>query len=146
MGGNIRDFEGNIAATQILDPVVLTADTDCASVDMKGYSSVAFYALVGESGDTLDVNNYIELNVEVSTDDSTFADAPADSVTNSAGGAATGNFALIRAATGDDTLYVTQYRGGVRYVRVEIDVTGTHTNGTPIAVLALRSKAHDLGV
>jgi len=132
----IRDFENNIAATQVLDPAVITTDTNCASVDTQNYESVAFYAMVGASGDTLGVGLLIELKLEVSSDDSTFAAPNAGEITHEV---SKGIFAVIDGAADDDTLYMTEYRGSKRYVRPVIDMTGTHTNGTPIAILAMRS-------
>ena len=48
----MRDLLSNLKRDQVVDPVVISADADGASVDMQGYNSVAFFALVGESGDT----------------------------------------------------------------------------------------------
>ena len=135
-----RDFENNIAHTQLVDPAAATADVTSASVDMLGYGSVAFYVLVGATGDTLDGSNYIELEIQDSADDSTFAAVADVEITNSVTGTNTGTFALINAATEDDAVYMTEYKGSERYVLVEVNVTGTHTNGTPIGVLALRGN------
>jgi hypothetical protein len=132
----IRDFENNISATQVLDPAVITTDTNCASVDTKDYESVAFYAMVGESGDTLGIGLLITLKIEVSDDNSTFAAPASGDITNEG---TRGVFAVIDGADDDDAVYMTEYRGPKRYVRPVVDVTGTHTNGTPIAILAMRS-------
>jgi hypothetical protein len=140
MSSNIRDFENNIKHTQVLDPVVLTTDTDCDGVDLLGYGSCAFYVMVGESGDTLSGTVYIELEVEESDDDSTYSDCADAVVTNTVSGNNTGTFAKIDAAAEDDAVYMCEYRGSKRYARVVINVSGTHSNGTPIAVLALRGK------
>jgi len=146
MGGNLRDFENNLKYTQLIDPAAATADVDSASVDMANYESVAFYVLVGATGDTLDGSNHIQLEIETSADDSTFADCADAYITNAVTGTNTGTFALINAADEDDAVYMTEYRGNARYVRVVVNVTGTHTNGTPIAVLALRGQAKNLPV
>lgn len=132
----IRDFENNIAATQVLDPAVIATDTNTASVDTKDYESVAIYAMVGESGDTLGIGLLITLKIEVSDDDSTFAAPASGDITNEG---TKGVFAVIDGAADDDAVYMTEYRGPARYVRAVVDFTGTHTNGTPIGILAMRS-------
>ncbi len=142
----MRDLLNNLKMDQVVDPVVISADADGASVDMQGYNSVAFFALIGESGDTLSGSVYVELEVEESTDDSTFTDAPDADVRGSVTGTNVGTFGLIDAAAEDDAVYSCQYTGGKRYVRPVINVTGTHTNGIPIGILAVRSKAQVLPV
>jgi len=137
----IRDFESNFKYDQVVDPVVVTADADGSSVDLLGYSGVTFLAAVGESGDTLSTSVYIELEVEDSADDSTFADCADALVTNSVTGNNTGTFAVINAAAEDDAVYATTYKGPKRYVRPVINVSGTHSNGTPIGIIAIRFGA-----
>lgn len=137
----MNDLLNNSAESQILDPVVITADADSASVDLAGYGGVTFYALVGESGDTLSGSVKIELEVEESDDDSTFTDVANADLSNSVTGTNVGTFAVIDAAAEDDAVYAVSYRGNSRYVRAVVNVTGTHTNGTPVGVLAIRTGA-----
>lgn len=143
----MRDFEANIRADQVVNPVVLDtdADEDGSSVDLKDYDHVQFEALVGESGDTLSVSVYIELELEESDDNSTFTDVADTDITNAVTGANTGTFAKI-VLGGDDTLYMTQYKGSKRYVRPVVNMTGTHTNGTPVGVVAHRFGAERVAV
>lgn len=142
----MKNIEGYVRHDQIIDPAAATADADSASVDMKDYRFVAFYALVGATGDTLDGSNDINLELEESADDSSFTDVADADMTNSVTGANTGTFAHIDAAAEDDAVYMTQYMGSARYVRVVINVTGTHTNGTPVGVLAMRYGAERVPV
>ena len=142
----MRDIEGEVRHDQVLDPVVLTADADGASVDMKDFSHVAFYALVGESGDTLSGSLYILLEVEESDDDSSFTNVADADLTNSVTGATVGTFAKIDAAAEDDVVAVTQYRGTARYVRPVVNLVGTHSNGVPVGILALRFGAERVPV
>lgn len=141
----LRDFENNIKHDQVVDPV-LAADADGASVDMQGYRKVAFYALVGESGDTLGAGLYLELELEDSDDNSTFADCADADITNSVTGNNTGTFAKVDAAAEDDAVFMCEYLGNKRYVRPVVSITGTHTNGMPIGILALRSGDSSLPV
>lgn len=133
-----RDFLNNQKVTQVLDPAVITSDTNCTAVDLLGYGGVTFLALVGESGDTLSGSVYIELEVEDSADNSTFADAANAELSDYVTGTNTGTFAVIDAAAEDDAVYKTTYRGDKRYCRPVVNVTGTHSNGTPIGIVAIR--------
>lgn len=141
-----RDFENNLKHDQVLDPVVLTDSVNGGSIDMKDYRHCVFYALIGESGDTLSESVYVELELEDSDDDSTFADCADALVTNSVTGNNTGTFGKIDAAAEDDTLYMTEYKGAKRYVRPVVSLTGTHTNGIPVAIMALRSGDQSMPV
>lgn len=136
-----RDFENNMKYDQVVDPVVFTADADGASVDLLGYAGVTFMALVGESGDTLSGTVYVELEVEDSADNSTFADCADALVTNTVTGNNTGTFAKIDAAAEDDAVYVATYKGPKRYVRPVVNISGTHSNGIPIGIVAVRFGA-----
>ncbi len=142
----IRDFLNHFKVEQVVDPAVITSDTDGSSVDLLGYNWVTFLALVGESGDTLSGSVKIELEVEDSDDDSTFADAADADVQGFVAGTNDGCFAVIDAAAEDDATYKCTYKGSSRYVRPVINVTGTHTNGTPIGIVAIRHGAENLPV
>lgn len=142
----MRDIEGQVRHDQVIDPVVLTADADGASVDMQQYEHVAFYALVGESGDTLSGTVYLELELEESADDSTFTDVADADMTNTVTGNNDGTFAKIDAAAEDDAVYMTQYKGSKRYVRPVVNISGTHSNGIPVGILAERFGAESLPV
>tara|TARA_R110000796_G_scaffold27008_4_gene74637 strand:+ start:3239 stop:3682 length:444 start_codon:yes stop_codon:yes gene_type:complete len=124
----------DIKYQQLLDPVTVTADANSASVDLDGYESLCLLVNVGESGDTLSGSVYIELEVEESVDDSTWTDVADADLTNYLAGTNDGTFALVDAAAEDDARFIVGYKGTKQYVRVVINVTGTHTNGTPIAV------------
>jgi hypothetical protein len=137
----MKDFYTNVVHDQVVDPAVITSDTDGASVDLLGYDRVVFYALVGESGDSLSGALYTELEVEESADDSSFTDVADADLTVYVAGNNDGTFAKIDAAAEDDAVYMTEYRGSKRYVRPVINITGTHTNGTPIGIVALRIGA-----
>jgi hypothetical protein len=134
----MKDFYQNVVHDQVIDPDTITADTDGSSVDLLGYDRVVFYALIGESGDTLSGSVKIELEVEESADDSSFTDVADAHLTKYVAGTNDGCFALIDAAAEDDAVYMTEYRGSKRYVRPVINVTGTHSNGTPMGIVALR--------
>lgn len=128
----------NVKITQLLDPATVTTDQNSASIDLKDYGTGTIVVSVGESGDTLSGSVKIELELEESDDNSSFTDC-ADTVLSSyVAGTNDGCFAVIDAAAEDDAVYTVSYLGGSRYVRAVVNVTGTHTNGTPIAVIGLR--------
>lgn len=136
------DHASNLKKIQVLDPVTLTADVDCTGVDMQAYEDVSFYVLVGESGDTLSGSVMIELEVEESADDSTYTDCADADLSSSVTGTNTGTFAVIDAAAEDDAVFQVQYYGDKRYVRVVVNVTGTHSNGTPIGAISLQTPKY----
>lgn len=142
----MRDFENNLKHDLVVVPVVVTADANGASVDMQEYRHLAFYAIVGDSGDTLSGSVYIELELEDSADDSTFADCADALVTNTVTGNNTGTFKKIDDPGEDQIIAMCEYKGSARYVRPVINVTGTHTNGTPITIMALRSGLRQVPV
>lgn len=140
-----KDLLNLLLETQTMDSAAVTADADAAEVDMKGYNSVMFLVNVGATGDTLDGSNYIELEVlESDTSGSGYTAAADADVRDTVTGTNTGTFALINAGTEDDTLYKCQYTGSMRYPIVRVNVTGTHTNGTPIGIIAIQAGAQIL--
>jgi hypothetical protein len=140
----MKNFEQHCSVTQVIDPATITSDTDGDSVSMAGYDCCTFLALVGESGDTLSGSLYIELEVEDSDDDSDFSDAADADVKNYVAGTNDGCFAKIDAAAEDDAVYKCTYRGSAAYVRPVINVTGTHSSGTPIGIIAIRHAKHGI--
>ena len=137
----VKDFDAEIKETQVYKPQTTTADQNSASVNMTGYNSVAFYALLGATGDTLSGSIKWEFELEESVDDSAWTDVPNAKMLDTVTGTNVGTFAVVDANTEDETVYVGQYIGSAKFVRCVINATGTHTNGTPIAILAMQSKA-----
>ena len=132
------DLTSNISITQSRAAAACTGDTDCASIDMQGYSGLLLLVTLGATGDTLDGSNYIELEVEESGNDSDFTDVADADLSSYVSATSTGTFALINAADEDSLTYSCEYLGSSRYIRVVLATTGTHTNGTPISVHSIR--------
>lgn len=137
----MRDLYSNLSVSQLIDPDTLTADANSTAVDLQGYSSLMLVANVGASGDTLSGSVKIELEVEESDDNVTFTDVANADLHKSVTGTNVGTFAVIDDAAEDDAVYITGYQGNKRYVRVVANLTGTHTNGTPVSVSAIRGHA-----
>ena len=121
---------------QILDPVVVKTDAVTAGVDTADCNAAKIAMLVGESGDTLSGTVYFDFILEESENNSDWSavtdsnDVIGQTVDSS------GIFATIDAAAEDDVVLVVGYIGTARYFRVNIDATGTHTNGTPMGAIA----------
>jgi len=141
-----KDFINNHKITQVIAPAVQTIDVDGTSVDMRGYHDVTFIGLVGAEGDTLSGSVMIELEVEESDDDSTFTDVADDELQGYVAGTNDGCFAVIDANGEAPSVHKATYHGNARYVRPVINLTGTHTNGTIIGVIAIQHGAQYLPV
>ena len=137
----MRSFNDTTKFTQALAAQTVTADANCTAVDMLNFGVCRILAVVGESGDTLSGSVYIELEVEESADNSTFTDVADADLSAYVAGTNDGTFAKIDAAAEDELLVEVEYRGQSRYVRCVVNVTGTHTNGTPMAVVMAQGGA-----
>ena len=133
-----RSHWANMGFVRGGDPVTITADADGITIDTRGFESVSVIFVVGESGDTLSGSVYIELELEDSPDNSTWTDCADADLTKSVTGTNTGTAAKIDAAAEDDVVVAVGYIGDKRYVRGVINITGTHTNGTPIGIVGLQ--------
>jgi len=135
------DF-GNDSVTQLMenDLVAPTIDVNSTGVDLKEHDGCLFIVSVGESNDTLSGSVKIELEVETSDDNSTWADATDAVVQTSVTGTNTGTFGVIDGAADDAAVYTAAYLGRERYARVVVNVTGTHTNGTPLGINVIRTR------
>lgn len=133
------DLENQTTAQQIIDPVVATADVTSEALDLAGFTDANIAVLVGESGDTLSGSVKIELELQESDDDSTYTAVADADITNAVTGTNTGTFAVIDAAAEDDATYQTKYLGDKQYLKVVANLTGTHTNGTPLGAVAFKS-------
>lgn len=138
----LRDLYSNLGVQLALETQTFTADGNGNGIDTRGFDSVMLAAAVGISGDTLSGTVMIELEVEESDDDSIYTDVADDDLLNFVAGTNGGTFAVVDDAAEDDAVYLTGYRGSKRYVRVVVNVTGTHTNGTPIGAVAILGHAH----
>jgi hypothetical protein len=138
----IKDFNvSDDIITVTLAPVVksgATPDTNCTSVDGRGFKEVVHLVALGDSGDTLSGSLKVELDLEESDDNSTFTAVAAAEVARAVAGNAVGCFGLVDAPTEDTTIFWTEYRGKKRYTRVALDFSGTHTVGIPVAAFAIR--------
>jgi hypothetical protein len=136
----MRDLHNNIGVQQTLDPVVASADQTGAVVDSQGFGSVEHLALIGQSGDTL--SGSVKIDIKLQHGDAADGSDMA-AVTDALDVLGTtpdtnGIFATIDAAAEDEAVYRIGYRGTKRYSRLVVDLTGTHTNGTPVGLAAIK--------
>jgi len=133
-----KDFIHEQVAAYNLGAAIPSVDADGAAVDLQGFrGGCLFTALVKDSLDTLNgTTTFLELEIEESVDNSTWTDVADGDLSDVVVGTNDGAFAKIIASTMTSNIYQTQYKGGCRYVRCVLNVTGTHTNGTPLLVLS----------
>ncbi len=128
----MRDLYRNILVTQHVNPVVATSTKTSTTVDLKGYESANVLFAIGQSGDTLSGSLYWTLKLTHSDDDASYSDVTLAELNNTAA------TVVIDATNEDKTVYGFGYNGTKRYLRAVATPTGTHTNGTPLGVVALR--------
>lgn len=126
--------------SQMLIPAVYNTDQNSSSIDLADCDDAVILFDVGNSADTLNGSNTIELEIEESDDDSTFTDVADADLTNYVAGTNDGTVALINAAAEDSTVIAVGYRGSKRYIRGVVNFTGTHSTGTPIGIVGMRGK------
>jgi hypothetical protein len=120
---------------QMLYPQAITADTLSAHFDMQDTSDLMIEVTVGAHVDTLDVSDYFEIEVQDSPDDSTYTAVVDANISNPVSGRShTGTMAVLAANTAEKQIYLCAYRGNNRYVKVNVNATGTHSSGTIIGI------------
>tara|TARA_R100001510_G_C7484184_1_gene94857 strand:+ start:84 stop:545 length:462 start_codon:yes stop_codon:yes gene_type:complete len=138
----MKDLANNLTVLQLVDPATITSDTNSTSVDTQFDNGVMLIVNVGESGDTLSGSVKFDYVLEDSSDDSTFAAVTDTKFVTYGTVDSSGIFATIDAAAEDDAVHKIGYVGPNRYVRVKIDATGSHSNGTPHSVSGVVDPIH----
>ena len=124
------DLKSNIKLETSLAPILKTADVNGTGIDLKGFSSAMVLVNAGAAGDTFSSTVKTNLQIEHSDDDSTYTDVTSN--TDVTGGTvdSSGTFMTIDADGEMGKTYGIGYVGGKRYIRVVIDIVGTHSNGS----------------
>jgi len=131
----MRDLYHNVLVTQHLNPVTSSTTKTSTAIDLQGFSSGEVIFSIGLSGDTLSGSVFWTLKLQHSDDDSIYVDVPLADLNNSAA------TVVINSSALDETSYAFGYQGNKRYLKAVATPTGTHTNGTPIGMVALRDTA-----
>ena len=134
------DMHHNIASVQTLDPAVTTEARAGAPVDVQGFRAVEHIVAIGASGDTLSGTDYFDLILEASANGGDW-DAVVEETHVLGTVDESGIFATIDDAMKEQAEYRIGYVGPMRYSRIRVVPSGTHTNGTPVAALALMGGA-----
>ena len=140
----MQDLTHNIVVSNSIINAVKTAGANGTTVDLKGFEEATAIVDVGAEGDTLSSSVYFEISLEHSDDDSTWTDLVQADVINGTI-AAGGIWLKLDGTTGGDPDtaggdWQIGYVGGKRYLRLVLAKTGTHTNGTPISGVIVKSR------
>ena len=140
----MQDLTHNIVVSNSIINAVKTAGANGTTVDLKGFEEATAIVDVGAEGDTLSSSVYFEISLEHSDDDSTYTDCVQADVINGTI-AAGGIWLKLDGTTGGDPDttggdWQIGYVGGKRYLRLVLAKTGTHSNGTPISGVIVKSR------
>jgi hypothetical protein len=138
----MRDLHNNITVKQALETIVVNNDTEGtgASVDLRGHNAAEMIVDVGLSGDVLSGSVFLELKLQHSDDGSAWTAVSDADFMLGATPDANGRFALIDDPAEDQVVVKVGYIGPKRFIRLFVDTTGTHTNGTPIGAVAVLGR------
>ena len=129
---------------QVIDPVVITLDTDSSSVDMQGYGDLTAVVNLGTSADVLSPTDSISLALQQSNDNSTWINVPTNFLTNFVSSnplVNQGQFAFIDDNAETNQVYIVGYKGYDRFLRIQIRMNGTHASGIPVSAMLLQGFA-----
>lgn len=127
----MKDLKPNIAVVHLLDPQD-TADTDTVSniLDTAGFDGAVLSVNVGAiTGIAADAYLTPVLQHSDTTTGTDFADVDASDIN--------GAFTKMDAAAEDQTTQSVGYRGAKRYLRVNLDYTGTDITAALVGVVGV---------
>jgi len=140
----MQDLSNNIELGNSIINAVKTAAENGSGIDLQGFEEATAVVSVGAEGDTLSGSVYFEVSLEHSDDDSTYTDCVQADIVNGTI-AAGGIWLKLDGTTGGDPdttggQWQVGYVGGKRYVRLVLAKTGTHSTGTPISGMIVKSR------
>lgn len=140
----IRDDTLYLAPLTTLNPQRPTGTNDVTgtAVDLRGYDSATVVIQSGAQGDTFSDSLKIDFVLQDSNDNSGWTNVTTGDVV----GAGTVTSGVIRTlnttATASGSIAEIGYIGGQRYVRLNADLTGTHSTGTFVSAVVVRARPH----
>jgi hypothetical protein len=142
----MRDIANNVKTLAAIVPVVVTADTNGVDIDLQGFNKVMLVLNIGIEGDTLSGSVKFDYILQEAPDDGTGSAGTYVIVTDNNLVTAntvdsSGIFATVDADAEIPAVHKIGYVGNKRFIRLVIDATGTHTNGTPHSCVAILSQA-----
>lgn len=142
----MRDLYHKLEQKILALPQVITSDlTPAAGVELNQCEAVNFDAVVGANGATLDSSNYVEIILEDSADDTTYAAVTTAKYVMGLTPSSLGVVATIDGATDDEQTYRCGYLGPKRFARIRAKVTGAGVS-IPIALLAEKGYLNRNGI
>ena len=136
----MKDLANNISVVQSIAPVVGSSDTNGTGVDLQFFESAVAVVDTGVEGDTLSSSVKIDFILEDSDDNSSWSAVTSQSSVTDGTVDSSGIFLTLDANAATPQVTSIGYVGGKRYLRVTADFTGTHSNGTPIAVSIIKGS------
>lgn len=134
----MQDMKNNIKVVSGITPALAQkTDANGTTIDRLGFDSCTVAVYMGASGDTLSGSVYAEFKLEESDNGSVWSAVAEKHMIGALAGTTTGAFAKVDDPAEDDLVYKVGYVGAKRYVRAVVDVTGTHTNGFPLAIVGI---------
>ena len=139
----MRDLANNTNTVVVVAPAVITGDTNGTGVDLQGFKSCVLSVSTGVEGDTLSSSVKFEFYLEESDDNSSFSAVTSSKSVTGKAVDSNGVFLLLDANSETPQISTIGYIGAKRYVRVRIDATGTHSNGTPMSITGVQGDPVD---
>lgn len=138
-----REIFNSIKIENVVIAQVLTASATPTVIDMSDASSVDFLVNMGNSADTLSGSVFWTIKLQDSSDNSAFADVTdSESLLIAINGVKQDGATsiVVDAPTEDQKNFEISYKvpGNKQYLKLLIDATGTHSNGTPVSAVAIK--------
>ena len=134
------DLKNNIELVECLNAIVKAADTNAAGIDTQGFNSSMAIVNVGAPGVTFSTTHKVDIRLQDSSDNSTFADVTDNNYVTGGTVGGTGIWQTIDADGDCNAVYGIGYVGPERYYRVVLDFSGTHGTGTVFGVVGAQSN------
>ena len=132
----MKDMHTTLAATLLIGPAMLDADTGPATVDLSGFKAAEIIFAVGEGGIEFDADNRIEFVAYHSEDGETFDPLGPIDVVNGAN-IEGGVVKVLDEAHEAPVAYRIGYKGNRRFLRLSANFVGAHAAGTPVTGMVL---------
>lgn len=133
----MKDIHSGMTALVALAAAALDADTNGATIDLKGYDGCLLVLNVGVGGITFSGSNKVEFILQESDDGSAWTAVADRDVIGQAATISDGIIKALTAAHAAAATYRFGYVGYKRYVRIVADFSGTHGTATPMAAVAM---------
>ncbi len=131
----MRDLFHKVLVTQPLNPVTTITTKTSSAIDLQGFDSASVIFAIGQTGDALSGSVYWTLKLQHCDDDATYVDVTLADLNS------TSATVVVDSTAKDEVSYTFGYAGMKRYLKGVATPTGSHSNGTPIGILAIRATA-----